>query len=600
MTCLHVRRARAAGSVLVLAAGLLTPRRLDASFGVSGRATTALAGVATSVVLQPDGKLVAAGFLSNGPSSSHFVLVRYGTEGLLDPSFGTGGVVTTTFPGSDSSIALAVALQPDGKLLAAGAVTSGALSDFGLARYDADGALDPSFGSGGLVTTDFASGSDQARHLVVQSDGRIVAAGFARTGTAFGPGDFALARYAADGTLDASFGTGGRVTTSFGGDAAAFALVLQPDGKLVAAGEAVDDFALARYDANGGLDPGFGSGGTVTTAFPGATPGSTAEALVLQPDGKLVAAGLKGLGIDLGADFALARYDGGGTLDGTFGSGGLVTTDFAGSYDEASGLVLQPDGKLVAAGRAFIATGSEFASARYAADGTLDPSFGVGGIATTDGGGIYDGALALVVQSDGKLVAAGAIDRPSIGYELALLRSNPDGSRDACAAAPEPGCRTSLHSLLTLTQNGPNHVSHLGWQWREGAATTVADFGAPDQTSGYQLCLYDPSGARLGIGVNAGGVCDGKPCWRSTPSGFTYRDKTLVPDGVFQLLLRAGADGKARVSLVGKGDRLALPLPPFASFPLTVQVKRPDGGECWEATYATALQNEPGRLKAKR
>jgi hypothetical protein len=118
-----------------------------------------------------------------------------------------------------------------------------------------------------------------------------------------------------------------------------------------------------------------------------------------------------------------------------------VTTDFDGNYDECTALALQPDGKLVAAGRAFVSTGSEFAEARYDADGTLDPSFGAGGLATTDGGGLYDGALALVLQPDGTRTRTHISARS--GYGLTLLRSNPDGSRDACAAAPEAGCRVS-------------------------------------------------------------------------------------------------------------------------------------------------------------
>ena len=121
----------------------------------------------------------------------------------------------------------------------------------------------------------------------------------------------------------------------------------------------------------------------------------------------------------------------------------------------------------------------------------------------------------------------------------------------------------------------------------------------PDATTGYQLCLYDPSGARLGVGVLGGGTCNGKPCWRATPTGFTYRDQTLVPDGVFQLPAESGRRRQGAHQRRRQGDKLALPTLPFASFPITVQLKRPDGGPCWEATYATALKNEVGRFAAK-
>jgi uncharacterized delta-60 repeat protein len=175
----------------------------------------------------------------------------------------------------------------------------------GLARYNPDGTLDPSFGTGGMVTTDIASNINEARALVQQADGKLVLAGFA-VGPA-GSFDFALARYNPDGTLDPSFGTGGTVTTDFAnGDDFARALVVQANGKLVAAGPATtatgQDFALARYNPDGTLDPNFGTGGTVTTDFAG---GDLADALVMQADSKLVAAGEAGL---LCCDFALVRY----------------------------------------------------------------------------------------------------------------------------------------------------------------------------------------------------------------------------------------------------------------------------------------------------
>ena len=187
--------------------------------------------------------------------------------------------------------------------------------------------------------------------------------------------DFALARYNPNGTLDGTFGTGGKVTTDFNGDDdEAHALVLQPDGKLVAAGQAESgyrgrDFALARYNPNGSLDATFGTGGKVTTDFAGND--DAAFGAVLQSDGKIVAAG--GAKTSRSQDFALARYNANGSLDATFGTGGKVTTDFAGNDDAAFALALQQDGKLVAAGGANVGrsrtdyrgSGEDFALARY-------------------------------------------------------------------------------------------------------------------------------------------------------------------------------------------------------------------------------------------
>jgi uncharacterized delta-60 repeat protein len=307
--------------------GQADPGDLDRSFGRDGKVRTSFrtGATASALVLQPDGKLVAAGN-SNAGSTADFALARYHADGSLDATFGTGGIVRTPIGGV--AFAFALLLQPDGKLVAAG--FQGFTSTIALARYHADGSLDAGFGTGGIVLTPIGTGAG-ASALVLQPDGKLVAAGGALAG---GPSDFALVRYHADGSLDPTFGTGGIVLTAFGSDAGASSLVLQPDGKLVAAGA---DFVLARYHADGSLDATFGTGGIVRTAI-----SAGANALVLQPDGKLVAAG----GF---SHFALVRYHADGSLDATFGTGGIVVTAF-GSHAAATALVLQPDGKLVAGG----------------------------------------------------------------------------------------------------------------------------------------------------------------------------------------------------------------------------------------------------------
>src|SRR5437667_2173 len=379
----------------------------------------------TASILQADGKLVAAG-VAKTSRSQDFALARYNPNGSLDATFGTGGKVTTDFAGDDDE-AFAEGLQADGKIVAVGVAKTSRSRDFALARYNPNGSLDATFGTGGKVTTDFAGNDDAAFGAVLQSDGKIVAAGGAKTSRSE---DFALARYNPNGTLDGTFGTGGKVTTDFNGDDdEAHALVLQPDGKLVAAGAAKlsrsQDFALARYSANGSLDATFGTGGKVTTDFAGND--DAAFALVLQPDGKLGAAG-RGEG-SRSQDFALARYNANGRLDATFGTGGKVTTDFAGDDDEAHALVLQPDGKLVAAGAAKPSRSQDFALARYSANGSLDATFGTGGKVTTDFAGNDDAAFALALQQDGKLVAAGGAnvgrsrtDYRGSGEDFALAR----------------------------------------------------------------------------------------------------------------------------------------------------------------------------------
>ena len=388
---------------------------LDTGFGRGGKVTTPIRSGrdrASALALQKDSKLVAAGW-SESIESSGFALVRYNANGTLDTSFGLGGKVTTPL----GSGANALAIQQDGKLVAAGYDNSRDLS-FLLVRYNANGTLDTSFGGTGKVTTPLGVASA----LAIQKDGKIVAAGAGNYAGGV-TGSSMLVRYNANGTLDTSFGRGGKVTTPLGSGSGANALAIQKDGKLVAAGSSrnghVGVFALVRYNANGTLDTSFGRGGTVTTPIGSGRGG--ANALAIQKDGRLVAAGYGDNGPNY--DFALVRYNVNGTLDTSFGRGGKVTTP-VGPGVGASALAIQQDGRLVAAGEGssgrFVEIGA-FALVRYNANGTLDTSFGRGGKATTPIGSGGDGAAALAIQQDGKLVAAGSSDHGSDQF-FALVR----------------------------------------------------------------------------------------------------------------------------------------------------------------------------------
>jgi len=392
-----------------------TPGTLDTSFGAGGTVTTDLGGTgsaARAVAVQPDGKIVAAGVVAvNGVAA--FGLARYNPDGTLDPSFGTGGTVTTAFDfvGSIGRI-FSVVLQPDGKIVVAGSSLVNQFANFALARFNANGTLDASFGTGGIVTTGFGV-SAEVFSVAVQADGKIVAAGYANLD---GAADFALVRYNSNGTLDASFGTGGKVTTAFlsqgSSQAQALSVAVQPDGRIIAVGNAfvggAFDFALARYNINGTLDASFGTGGQVMTDFAGFN--DQAGSVVVQPDGKIVVAGQAGPYINTGLDFALARYNSNGTLDTSFGTSGKVTTDFAGSSDmpsEQSAVVLQGDGKIVMVGQTLVGGFNDFALARYNINGTLDTSFGTSGRVTTDFAGANDVPFSVALQPDGNIVVVG-------------------------------------------------------------------------------------------------------------------------------------------------------------------------------------------------
>ncbi|MGH8566377.1 MAG: hypothetical protein ACREXW_20825 [Gammaproteobacteria bacterium] len=260
-------------------------------------------------------------------SPSKFALGRYNTDGSLDAGFGSGGLVLTDFGiGQSSSRASALVLQPDGKLVAAGEqFVIGSSCQLALARYNTDGSLDTSFGSDGRVSESERNESRAgAQALVLQPDGKVVTAGSAEFVFVDGSGLFGifeLFRLETDGSLDTSFGIGGSVISIFGSDPViAEALVLQSDSKLVVAGGTrecfsdpftecpTSDFVLVRHNPDGSLDTSFGSGGRVLTNFSGRFDFFTnrAQALVQQPDGKLVAAGISRASGD--TDFALARY----------------------------------------------------------------------------------------------------------------------------------------------------------------------------------------------------------------------------------------------------------------------------------------------------
>jgi uncharacterized delta-60 repeat protein len=281
---------------------------LDNGFGSGGKVITAYSTGASAVAIQPDAKIVVAG---------GSLLVRYNTDGSLDPTFGSGGkVIQPGFGG----FSISLLLQADGKIVAVGTIfTPG---DFALVRYNSDGSLDPGFGSGGIVTTDFSGRDDEAYASALQSDGKIIAAG--RTTTPESLGFFALARYNTDGSLDPTFGMDGVLTTSFLPNDSSFAetIVIQPDGKIVAGGGnfvVEDGLMFARYNSDGSLDPTFGTGGKIRD-----TGGIEIKSLALQPDGKLIAASYLFV-----ADVALARFNSDGSLDSTFGVGGYVSGDGA-------------------------------------------------------------------------------------------------------------------------------------------------------------------------------------------------------------------------------------------------------------------------------
>lgn len=357
------------------------------------------------------------------------VTVR-GVAGMVDTSFAGGSHLTRV--GSSEDYAHAVAVQADGKVLVAGSSASNQGTRIAVVRYLRDGTLDTSFGTDGKAVAAVGTREDVARAIAVQPDGRIVVAGLSYQGTA--DYDFTLVRFMPDGSPDASFGNQGRVLSDFGGDSdRAFALLLMPDGRIVAGGQTnVNrastgvDFALARYLADGRLDPSFGSGGKVVAPIlPGST-GDMVRGLALQTVGgsaRLLAVGGDG-------DFTAARFTEAGLLDNSFGNGGKVAGLFGVSIGSAHAVTVLPSGESVIAGH----VGHDYAAVRLTPAGQLDPSFGPardGRFRHAMSASNWDEATAITRQSDGRLLLGGWV-YTGVGTEgdFGVLRLNADGTLD--------------------------------------------------------------------------------------------------------------------------------------------------------------------------
>jgi len=388
---------------------------LDPTFGNKGIfSTTTDRATANAVAIQSDGKIVIAGInVANNAFAD--LLIRLNTDGTLDTSFGTGGIDNLVPPGNQSASGFfALAIQSDGKIVA-GAATGEEGSSVAVARVNTDGSLDTTFGNDGFTTAVSPGSIFFGGGLALQSDGKIlVAAGFGNPSI--------MARFTSNGQLDTSFGSGGVVNLQNPGPTQ---IGVQSDGKILvasgAAGRLVLDpqppadqpGAIARYNSNGTPDRTFGASGAVASV-------ASASTLLQQSDGKIVVAGAitSKLNAPLTASdigFGVVRYNSDGSIDTSFGTGGVAITDFGSNAPDsgAFAVAVQSNGDIVAAGAAGVQksgslTSSSFGLTRYTSAGKLDTTFGSHGIViTTVASGQISWVSALAIQSDGKIVAAG-------------------------------------------------------------------------------------------------------------------------------------------------------------------------------------------------
>jgi uncharacterized delta-60 repeat protein len=386
------------------------PGDLDTAFGGGdGIVTTAIStgdSLGRAVAVDSQGRMIVAGTrIANG--SADFAVARYTAAGELDTSFSADGKLLTDF-GSVIDEGYGVAVDSQDRVVVAGVSVSGSDWDFAVARYTAAGELDTSFGGGdGKLTTAIGPSADSGWGVAVDSAGRIIVAGQSHNGS---DSDFAVVRYTSAGELDTTFGTDGKVTTAIGSSTDwGRAVVVDSQGRVVVAGYSYngsdEDFAVARYTAAGVLDTSFGGGdGIVTTAIGSGT--DSGYAVAVDSQDRVVVAGYSDSGSDW--DFAVARYTSAGVLDISFGGGdGKQTTDFGSGTDSAYGVAVDSDDRVVVAGESYNGNNDDFAVVRYTSSGVLDASFSSNGVVKTEIGTGDDKGFAVAIDSEGRIVVAG-------------------------------------------------------------------------------------------------------------------------------------------------------------------------------------------------
>lgn len=529
-------------ALLLVAAGIAdaAPGDLDPAFGIAGRVFIDIENqfeAATSIVQQRDGKLLIGRWVYYWPSAEDFSVMRLQADGMLDSSFSGDGRAFVTLPGSLRGITRAVLELADGKIIAVGRVTdeNGLGVIYGLVRYTATGAADSTFGTGGVVSGNFGATQAAIDAVVEQADGRlVVAGGVSATASA---SDTVLARFNADGSLDPSFGAAGILRVDFsraGKDDIARALVLQGDGKLVAAGYAVaasgaSKLALLRVTPDGSLDPTFGQGGLAEVDLPGASP-SSKLGLQLQSDGMLVVGGQSMNDAAGDCSAVVARIGTDGNPDPTFNGSGVVRWSLGScAFAGAASIVAEPGGAIV-----FGSVGTQIADARVTrltSNGEVDDAFGVNGSAIVDlasgSAASYadpDVGINLALQADGRIVltASDQFDWDYGGSYFTVARLLESGSSagligfaSTYAIAPEGGSASFIvrrtggaagaASVDFSTENGNADAADFTaasgtLTWADGDASIrtitipITDDSLAESTEYFTLTLANPAG----------------------------------------------------------------------------------------------------------
>ena len=569
--------------VAVLAGSLPGPGRclaasgdLDPSFGTDGVVFTTFGGsYATALTRQSDGKLIAAGATTDA-SGGAIAVARFDADGTPDPSFGAGGMVTTKVGLFDDWV-VKVLVQSDDKIVVVGGtevVDDGSDNDVVLVRYDSDGLLDTGYGTGGIVVVSLGSGTDTARSAALQADDAVIVVG-GGTSTMTTSADLFVARFDTGGALDGTFGTGGVATLDFGGRGdEGTGVAVQPDGYIVVTGSSFNgplflDGAVASLSR---LDPTGAPDpgfGTAGSVVVNVDTINLFEALLRQPDGQLVVLGATG---PAGVSHHLFRFDDTGTPDPGFTPDPIPVFLQVVTPDT---LALQGDGKFVVVG----GSGSGFEVARFDSNGSLDQGFAIdGSIAVAVG--ISGAARAVLIQPAGGIVMAGGAKPPdSSDEEFGLARL--EGSSPACTSDADCGvcercgagssCEIGERSGCTSAAPGK---ARLMFRREDGGGDRLrfqwrgsVPTFDPTTSDDVGVCMYDAGRRILKAVAPAGGTCDALPCWTGSGSDFGYDDSDRTPDGIRHISIASD-----RLKVLADGNELTtspqgLPSPPFLAIP---------------------------------
>ena len=383
-------------------------------------------------VIQADAKIVVSSGIEDG-TDSDVVVLRYNDNGTLDETFGTNGVATYD-GGKGDDCGRLVAIQPDGRIVLTGYTYNGTGYDILTMRYNTDGTPDNSFGTNGVVTYDNGNKDDKGRAVAVQTDGKIVVTAWSSDATTRVA---MILRYDANGALDNTFGSNGVVTYEGGyGNDGFRGVVIQTDGKIIVSGytntEKGFEVLTARYNSDGSLDTTFGTSGV---AFHDGGHGNAgARGVVIQSDGKIVVSGGQDNGTDL--DILVLRYNINGTPDDTFGTKGVVTYDSGNGNDYGRRLAIQRGSKIVVTGRSRNGTDYDVLVLRYNPNGSLDNTFGGSGVVTFDMGKGNDYGEGVVIQADAKILILGGsyngTDYDVLMFRLLAFEEGGGGSSGGC------------------------------------------------------------------------------------------------------------------------------------------------------------------------